>query len=217
MIEAVIFDMDGLLIDSEPHWHKAQQTVFPTVGIDLTIADCQETTGIRIDNVVSLRYQQKPWTGKTLKEVEDAIVDELVRLMQESLVPKEGISEILDFFAERNIPTALASSSSFRIINAALSCIGIKDRFVEIHSADIEKYAKPHPAVYINTAERLGLHPQNCLAFEDSLPGVIAAKAAQMKVVAIPEVKRPGFALADRQLSSLLEFSEDMWKELNGL
>lgn len=215
MIEAVIFDMDGLLIDSEPLWHKAEQVVFATVGIHLSKADCEDTTGVRIDDVVKLRYEEKPWRGTSLKSVENGIVDELIRLMEKELIAKPGVQEILNFFQEKQIPIALASSSSFRIINTALKQLGIEEAFKTMHSADLERYAKPHPAVYINTAKKLNIEPQNCLAFEDSLPGVIAAKAARMKVVAIPEVSRAGFAIADLKLNSLLEFSEVNWNELN--
>ena len=216
-MKAIIFDMDGLLIDSEPHWHEAQMRVFPTVGIHLTVKDCQDTTGVRIDDVVRLRYEQKPWTGKSLETVEREIVDELIALMREKLVEKPGVREILSFFEAKKMPLAVASSSSYRIIDAALEKMNLRDAFPVIHSAEVEKYAKPHPAVYIHTAEKMKVKPIDCLAFEDSLPGVIAAKAARMKVVAVPEVARPQFAVADVQLGSLLEFTEEIWRELCGV
>jgi len=213
-MKAVIFDMDGLLIDSEPHWHEAQRRVFPTVGIELSLKDCQDTTGVRIDDVVRLRYAQSPWEGPSLKAIETAIVDELIALMQEKLVAKPGVQEILSFFERKKMPIALASSSSFRIIDAALGKLNLQDAFPVMHSADIEKYAKPHPVVYIHTAEKMGIAPADCLAFEDSLPGVIAAKAAQMTVVVVPEVARPQFAVADMKLESLLDFDEEKWQLL---
>jgi len=89
-MQAIIFDMDGLLIDSEPHWHEAQQKVFAGVGIELSIKDCQDTTGVRVDDVVRLRYAQSPWEGPSLKDIETAIVDELIVLMKEKLVAKPG-------------------------------------------------------------------------------------------------------------------------------
>ncbi len=213
-MQAIIFDMDGLLIDSEPHWHEAQQRVFSGVGIELSIKDCQDTTGVRIDDVVRMRYAQSPWEGASLQDIETAIVDELIVLMKEKLVAKPGVQEILGFFERKKLPVALASSSSFRIINAALGKLNLQDAFSVMHSAESEKYAKPHPAVYIHTAEKLGISPVDCLAFEDSLPGVIAAKAARMTVVAIPEVARPQFAVADVQLHSLLDFNETIWQKI---
>ena len=214
-MQAIIFDMDGLLIDSEPLWHEAEMTVFPTVGIHLTAEQCCETTGIRLDDVVKIRYNERPWTGKSLKQVEQEIVDELIALIREKLTIKPGVHEILAFFQAKKLPLAVASSSEFRIIHAALDKMNLSDAFSVIHSAEVEQYAKPHPAVYIHTAEKMKVQAIDCLAFEDSLPGVIAAKAARMKVVAVPEIARPQFAVADVKLASLLEFTEEVWMGLH--
>jgi sugar-phosphatase len=112
----------------------------------------------------------------------------------------------------------LASSSASQIIQAALQKLNLTEVFVEIYSAEFEVLGKPHPGVYLTTAQKLNIPPQSCLALEDSLNGVLAAKAAHMKLFAIPEAiqqKNPQFALADLILKSLEEFNQPVWDSLN--
>lgn len=84
-----------------------------------------------------------------------------------------------------------------------------------VHSAEAEPYGKPHPAVYLSTAARLGVAPARCLALEDSLNGLIAAKAARMRCVAVPERPDPRFALADLVLPGLAHLEERAWERLS--
>ena len=115
------------------------------------------------------------------------------------------------------LKVALASSSAYRVIRAVVERLGLADAFDLIYSAEEEEYGKPHPGVYLTTAHRLGVAPTRCLAVEDSLNGVLAAKAARMKCVAIPEAEArhdPRFAIADTVLDSLNGFDAVTWKEL---
>ncbi len=95
IIEGFIFDMDGLLIDSEPLWLRAEQQVFATVGLELTEAMCKQTTGVRIDEVVRLRHAEQPWTNKSLQQVEAEILAEVQRLASTEGKPLPGVHEIL--------------------------------------------------------------------------------------------------------------------------
>ena len=116
------------------------------------------------------------------------------------------------------MPLAIASSSPCRLLEAAVQRFHWEGVFQVINSAQQEAYGKPHPAVYLTTAEMLQVHPENCLAFEDSLPGLISAKAARMMCVAVPEEHNqhdPRFSLADVVLTSLLEFNPAVWQRLN--
>ena len=127
---------------------------------------------------------------------------------------------IIKFFKDRKIKTAIASSSAMIIIEAVLQKFAIKEEFDVIHSAENEQYGKPHPAVYLNTAEQLGTLPQNCLAFEDSYNGLLAAKDAGMKTAVIPEKRyfdEERFSLADIKLSSLKQFNMKSLEMLNKL
>ncbi|MDX2246552.1 MAG: hexitol phosphatase HxpB [Bacteroidia bacterium] len=219
MINAVIFDMDGVLIDSEPFWRQAMIEVFADLGITLTVVQATETMGIRINETVAYWYDRFHWKGKSIEEVVDAILAGVIRIIREKGVIKEGVAEMMAFLQEKQIPLAVASSSATIVIDAVLDTLGIRSQFAVIKSAEKEPYGKPHPAVFLLTAEALGVPPGECLVVEDSLNGLIAAKAARMKTVVVPEALvsgKPEFVLADYKLHSLEEFTPDIWAELGG-
>ena len=208
-IKGLIFDMDGLLIDSEPLWLRAEQLVFATVGIELTPLMCKQTTGVRIDEVVRLRHAEQPWADKSLAQVAAEILDEVQRLATTEGRALPGVYEVLEACAASDCSIALASSSPLHMIEAVIEHLGLSGYFSVICSAADEQHGKPNPAVYLTTARRMGLAPQDCLAFEDSIPGVQAAHAAGMQVVAVPDAHhfdRPEFALAELKLASLADF-----------
>jgi len=218
MIKAVIFDMDGVLIDSEPMWQEAEKIAFEQVGITLTTADCVETMGMRCDAVVQYRYNKQPWSGKSLQEMERDIVRELVRQIREKGDRMPGVTEALDFFAAQNIRLALASSSNFHIIETVLEKLGLQDTFEVVHSAEAEAYGKPHPAIYISTLAKLNLQPENVVAIEDSFNGLLAAKSARLKTICIPEQSAfndTKYDIADLKLRSLTDLNEENWQALN--
>ncbi len=102
----------------------------------------------------------------------------------------------------------MASSSQYRLIDAALAHFGLRERFGLVHSAEDEDYGKPHPAVFLSAAAKLGAPPRRCLVWEDAPAGVLAAKAASMACIAVPEQGEeghPAFGLADLVVGSLLE------------
>lgn len=210
--EAVIYDMDGVLTDSEPLWKIAMEEVFKSVGCPLTKADFQRTSGMRIDEVIVYWYNVSPWPGKTPKEVENAIIQRMVELLTERATPLPGVIESLKFFTERGLKIGLATSSYQVLIDCILDTLGIRSFFQTIHSAEYELYGKPHPAVYLTAAKNLGADPRKCLVIEDSLNGIISGKAARMTVICVPEKTHhpePKLMLADAQfedLNQLVEF-----------
>ena len=218
MIKAVIFDLDGLLIDSEPLWQEAEILIFQQVNIVLNNQLCLQTKGLRIDEVVDYWYQQYPWTNLSKQEVEQAIVTKVIELIYLKGEPLPGVNSAISFICSKPVKIALASSSSAIIIQAALKKLNLIDVFTKIYSAESERLGKPYPGVYLTTAQRLEVSPQECLAIEDSLNGVLAAKAAQMKCLAIPEAEQrnnPQFAIADKILDSLNELDDEVWNSLN--
>lgn len=221
MIQAIIFDMDGLLIDSEPLWQEAEKKVYKKVGVDLNDADVLETTWLRVDEVTDFWYWKFPWNEQetlTRSEVTAEIIEEVQNLIIEKWEAKAWVLGVLDFFFHKWIPLAIASSSFYSVIHAVVNKLWIEKYFELIYSAEDEKYGKPHPAVYISTCEKLWVSPVKTIAFEDSFNGVLSAKAAKMKCVAVPEEVNKGnkkFVIADTLLDSLEEFEEEQWQELN--
>lgn len=208
MIKAVIYDMDGLLIDSEPIWQKSEIEVFGDIGVTLTREMCIQTMGLRLDEVILHWYDRFRWENPDHKRLEKRIIDTVISYILKEGQALKGVHDSLEYFRKNKIPTALASSSCFKIIKNVVTHLGIKEYFSVIHSAEAEPYGKPHPAIYLTTAQLLNVAPVNCLAIEDSVNGLIAAKAARMKAVAIPdqdhfEDKR--FGIADWKLRSLEE------------
>lgn len=218
MIKAVIFDMDGVLIDSEPFWQESEIDAFGRVGLELTREMCLETMGLRVDEVVSYWRRRRAFDDCPAGELEDAIIGGVAERILSKGEAKEGVTDALEFFRGRGVGVALASSSAYRLIRAVTERFGLADKFDCIYSAEEEEYGKPHPAVYLTTARRLGVDASACLAVEDSFNGVLAAKAARMKCVAIPEPAQrrdPRFAIADAVLGSLAEVNLELWRRLD--
>ena len=203
MIAAIIFDMDGLLIDSEPFWRRAQIAVFATVGIVLSEDDCRETMGYRLNEVVDLWYSRKPWNTKSKEQVEEDILAYVQNLIETEGVPLKGVAETIALCKELNLKTAIASSSAMRLIKATVQRLGFETTFDVLHSAENEEFGKPHPAVFIHTAKKLGVRPENCLVFEDSFHGMVAGLAAKTKVIAVPELMNDRFKAAHLTLKHL--------------
>jgi len=216
---AAIFDLDGLLIDSEPLWQQAEIECFGEVGVSLTRRQAQETLGLRSDEVVCLRFDEYGWDEEAhpLEKVEERIIERVVELIETDGKPMPGVYEALDFVQAAGLRLAVASSSRVRVIEAALQALEIADRFELTHSAELELLGKPHPGVYLTTARKLDLPPAACVAFEDSPAGLESAKEAGMACIAIPDRSVAGnarFARADLVLSSLAELDEMAWSYL---
>lgn len=215
-IDAVIFDMDGVLIDSEPLWRDAEVAVLTTVGVPIDDEAAKATTGLRFDEVVGQWYARHPWPGPTQAEIGGRIVAGLVRLVHERGTAMPGALAAVDTLAAAGYPLAIASSSPSEVIAAIVGRLGIGDRFAVLQSAEHEPYGKPHPAVYIEAARRLGVAPTRCLAIEDSPNGVIAAKAARMRCVAVPDPHLRAdrrFLAADAALPSLTDLSVEVLRD----
>ena len=188
MIEAVIFDMDGLIIDSEPLWKIAEIESFKEIGFDFTKEMCALTTGMRIDEVVHYWRKKLKWESPSNNEVVNSIQSKMIDLIKKngSLLP--GVLDTLKLLKEKNIPIALASSSAMVLIDTVVNSLGIKDYFKIIHSAENEKAGKPDPAVFLTTAKLLKIEPEKCLVLEDSKAGMEAGLNAKMRTIVIPEI-----------------------------
>lgn len=206
--EAVIFDMDGVLIDSEPLWKIAMEKTFQEVGSKLTKADFQQTVGLRLDEVIHYWFEHKAWEGVTPKEVEQRIISRMIDLIQENGAPLLGVIDTLNYLKQQGLKIGLATSSYLILIDTVLKTLGIAEAFDYTHSAEDEENGKPHPAVYLTVAKKLGVIPRKCLVIEDSLNGIISGKAARMSVICIPEkthLVEPRLIIADYQFDDMNE------------
>ncbi|WP_038179819.1 hexitol phosphatase HxpB [Vibrio rhizosphaerae] len=203
---AVIFDMDGVLIDSEPFWRQAQIETLATYGAEITVEECiQYTMGKRLDTIAAI------WCQRCQLEVDPAIlaqeiIQKLIVQVREHGRAMPGVHQLLSTLQQAGYRIGLATSSGPEIIQAVLERLEIKDYFSQICSADHEAYGKPHPAVYLSAAHKLDVAPQQCLVIEDSVTGMIAAKAASMTTFVVNEHHPdPRFTLADQCFHSLEE------------
>jgi HAD superfamily hydrolase (TIGR01509 family) len=220
MIRAVIFDLDGIIIESEPLWKEVERKVFASVGLNLTIEMCRRTVGLDTHDTIKFWYTEKPWTGKDSRQLYHEIIEAMRKTLLEKVELKEGFLETLQLIQRKSLPVAVATSSPQVLIDAALNKFGILGEFTVLNSSEKEEYGKPHPGVYLTTSRKLETDPRNCLAFEDSFNGAIAAKAARMKLVTVPDpadIEDKRFDFSDLKLSSLLKFSENDFEMLNRL
>jgi mannitol-1-/sugar-/sorbitol-6-/2-deoxyglucose-6-phosphatase len=229
-LEAALFDLDGLLVDSEPLWHEAEVLVLNQYGVPLTPEMCRQTKGRYVTEAVLHWHARYPWDSPVIEEVVTEILDKLAFLVDTRLQLKAGALKAVEACAGRGLKLAVASSSPLRIIAAALARFDLQGQFEVVCSAENEKSGKPDPAVFFTAARLLGhVDPARCVVFEDSPAGIRAAKTAGMLCVAVPEERAglPAAAMApvttavvraatvaDVVLSSLEELDDRAWRRL---
>lgn len=207
-IKAVIFDMDGVLIDSEPLWRQAMINRFIKIGIPFSEAHCRLTTGLRFKEVAAFWFNKHDIKNIHIEDFEKEVIDDLCELITQKGRAMKGVAEVLYFFKQKEFKMGIATSSNLKLMSKVLDVLDIRQYFNALSSAELLEYGKPHPYVFLDCANKLSAMPDNCLVIEDSLNGIIAGKAARMKVVAIPEEinkNNPKFAIADYQCDSLLD------------
>jgi mannitol-1-/sugar-/sorbitol-6-/2-deoxyglucose-6-phosphatase len=205
-VKAIIFDMDGVLIDSEPLWRKAMIRGFNEAGVQFTEDDCRKTTGMRFKEVVSHWVRHHSITSHSHEQIHGNVIAYLIEMINSEGKPMPGVNEGLSFFIEKGYKIGLATSSNTVLVETILNKLNSRNYFSAITSAEFLQYGKPHPEVFLKCAASLSVKPENCLVVEDSVNGVISAKAAQMKVVAIPDAEHKTdqrFVIADHRLDSM--------------
>jgi HAD superfamily hydrolase (TIGR01509 family) len=186
MIKAAIFDMDGLLIDSEPIWTEAAQHVMQKVNFELTHALKLQTTGLSIKLFLEFCYKIQPWNTPTFEALEKEIMDYAHNHILEKAAAMPGAIELVKSLKAQGLKLAVASASHMVLIEGVLKRLNIIDYFDTWHSGELEEFTKPHPAVYLTTAAKLGVKPEECVAFEDSHTGLRSAHAAGMITISVP-------------------------------
>jgi sugar-phosphatase len=205
-IKAIIFDMDGLLVNSEPCWHVAEKLLFKKVGIALTTAMCIETTGKPVFDVLQKWYDRKPWPNPDFKQMAAELFECASEEIKNKAPLMPGVLEAITFAQSKNYKIGLASASPMAMIEMVLKKFDLVSSFDFYHSAELEEFNKPHPAVYLTVAKKLKIPIENCLILEDSGNGVKGAIASGAQVIAIPsheEFKEAKFDQAHLKISSL--------------
>ena len=198
MIKAVIFDMDGVMIDSEPLWEKAERILMARRNIDYSPTYREKIVGLNQNDSAKL-LRETFNLSETVKEIIAERIDILLTLYQKELELVKGILNLLEELTDKGLILALASSSPLRAINYVLDKFSLRKYFPKVVSGDDIQLGKPHPDIYLHTAKELGVKPEECVVIEDSINGVKSAKAAGMTCIAIPDrrLNREGFKAAD--------------------
>lgn len=208
-IKAVIFDMDGVIIDSEPLWRKAMVLSFTEIGIPFTENDCKITTGMRFDEVAKYWFNKFNVTSVSVSDFSNLVINRMCTLIKSEGKLMPGVARLLENLKQQNILIAIGTSSSNLLMKTVITELKIENYFSTLCSAEFLEFGKPHPEVFINCAKNLKVNSRECLVIEDSINGLIAAKAAQMKVLVVPDAENwnnPKFVLADYKIKSLAEF-----------
>ena len=189
-IQAVVFDMDGLLFDTEKLYGRAILTAAQELGVEMSTE-------------VFLTFIGTPWAHNRRRmlnaygesypaeELRLAWMAHFKLLLNDGLDLKPGVVELLDLLDERGIPRAIATSSSHGTADHHLAAHGLTGRFFHIVASGDYVNSKPAPDPFLTAAERLGVDPRDCLALEDSLNGVRSASSAGMMTVMVPDLIQP--------------------------
>jgi HAD superfamily hydrolase (TIGR01509 family) len=193
--EAVVFDNDGLLLDTESVWTRAEQDLFERRGLDFTPADKMELVGTSAEiagAVLERRLGEIGRAAELIEELNELVVAEL----EHGVEAMVGAREVLRALAERGTPIGLVSNSPIAFVRRSLEIVGFEDRFDVVVSAHETAAPKPAPDPYLEACRRLGVEPgPEVVALEDSPTGVAAARAAGLTVIGVPSLE--GIALEE--------------------
>jgi HAD superfamily hydrolase (TIGR01509 family) len=183
----VLFDMDGLLVDSEPLWLEVEKAVMARLGGTWTSEDQQVLLGGSLDRSVGYMLGKAPAGAATAEQVGRWLVDGMAELLADGGVPlRPGARELVTAVAAAGVPYALVTSSQRRIMDAVLAATGL--RFdVTVCGEDV-RHTKPHPEPYLRATALLGQPPAGCVVLEDSPAGIASARAAGCPVIAVPSI-----------------------------
>lgn len=187
-IKAVIWDMDGVMIDTEEYWPKVERAVFGKVGVPENEDFENATTGLRALEVVHFWHKRYPWNTNTIpfKKLQKQIIDQMIDCVEKNGCALPGLYKTLSFFKENHLIQIIASSSPIPLIKNVIKKLKINSYISNFFSGEDEKFGKPAPDIYLNASKKINTNPFSCLVIEDSLNGALAAHRAKMKLIIVP-------------------------------
>lgn len=194
--DAVIFDMDGVLVNSEPFYVKVEQSVFRQVGLDISEEEHQTYQGTATDEMWQL-IKKRHGVGHPVEDLVEMTSNLVTPYFNslEKMEPMPGVERLIKKLKEKGIPLALASSSFPDVIEIILQRTGLKKYFDVVVNSRMVGASKPEPDIFLLTAQKLSVSPEKCVVIEDSTNGIKAAKAAGMYCIAFAG---PGSELQDQ-------------------
>ena len=208
MIKAVIFDVDGTLLDTERIYMKAWKEAAAEAGYVMPDVVLQKTRAVNTKDAARI-FEEEIGNGfsyQAVRPIRVRIAEEIIK--RESPILKPGVLELLAFLEEKGIRLSVASSTNRQGTREHLAESRILDRFEVVVGGDMVTNGKPHPDIFLKAAEALGAAPEECIVVEDSPAGIRAAHAAGMKAVLVPDqatITQEIIDMADVVLNSLLE------------
>lgn len=216
-VHSAIFDMDGVLIDSEPLWYEAANEAFMPYCIHLEPEEYALSIGLRTKEFVDFwlkKYDIDPQKAISIEKEINALV---INKIAQKGTAMPGVISTLEQLKHRDFTIGLATSSPSSLIDVVVDKLNIRSYFSAFASAENLPFGKPHPQVYLNCADSLEQSPSRCICFEDSFNGLISAKSARMYCIAIPAPEfrhQARFQAADMILNSLEEFEVGLIEKL---
>ena len=211
--KAIIFDMDGLLVDSEPVWHEVEIELIESAGYSYSKELRDTGVGMRVEEFAAILQRHYPELGDSPAAIEAAITERMLNLPPGRIKAMPGADELVKYAAELGIPRAIASSSSQRIIEHFVGLMGWSELIPQRYSADFVQRGKPAPDIYLHAARQIGIAPEYCLALEDSRLGTQAALAANMTCYTVPDLSHSSVSdfadVNDKIYASLQEILDE--------
>jgi HAD superfamily hydrolase (TIGR01509 family) len=199
-LQAVLWDMDGTLVDTEPYWLAAQSEIARQHGLNWTTQDAHATVGQAMP--VTATILQERGLALSTEEIINDLLERVVAKLEGGIPWLPGAERILAELAAARIPSALVTMAFSPVATRVASAAPI-GTFHAVVAGDAVPQGKPHPAPYLAAAELLNVQPSHCVAVEDSVSGTTSAQAAGMEVVVVPGIARPSPGPGRHYVSSL--------------
>jgi beta-phosphoglucomutase family hydrolase len=207
-IQAIIFDMDGVIIDSEGNQSRSLEKILQEHGVEPVFNEVGVVQVVGMTAKANLsRLKEKHDLKTSVEELEKRKNELYEEMLDEGVTPMPGLFELFEYLSDKPFKKAIASSSSKRNINTVVKLLEAEAHFDAIVSGEEVERSKPAPDIFLEAARRLGVASKHCVVLEDSPVGVAAGRAADMHVIAVPNryTKHHDFDAADRIISSLKE------------